>query len=415
MPTDSLPLSATLSADQQDALNTVDTGQNILLTGEGGTGKSRVLQQLKLRLGSKLSVTASTGIAALQVGGCTLDSFCGMTPKEESVDTLIRRVMRTASHAIENIEGCDVLAIDEVSMVSAEKLDRIDQLFKAVRNSSEPFGGTQMILIGDYLQLPPFSRNGPASYGFKAKAYRDAGFQTKRLTHIFRQEHRSFAEALSHIRLGRTDHPSYGLIESRIGAVPPKGLKPLRISCRNDAVDQINELELQKIQGESVTYYAEGSGSQNHLDNIRKYCLAPERLVLKIGAQVMLLTNEDPDIGLVNGAIGHVAHMGNESVTVRFLNGTVHELEAHTWQISDNLRTMALWSQLPLRLAYANTVHKTQGSTIDFMECDLAGAWECGQVYVALSRAKTLDGLFIKSLPKTNVRAHPEALRFYQS
>ena len=392
-------------------------GGNALVTGSAGTGKSTLLQAIRERFDKRLPVTASTGISAVNVGGMTIHSWAGLGLAEEAGDVLARAILDKGGKAMKRIKNAKRLAIDEISMIHGDLFDKLDVVFRIVRDKpDQPFGGVQLILFGDFLQLPPVNRGGAQKFAFQSEAWKSAGIKTFMLTKVFRQEDQAFVDALNSIRLGEMTQSVRALLSTRWKVTDDDpSLRPVVMYTHNADVDRENESKLRKLQGEERRFISRDKGEGAHLSAIQKNCLAPETLRLKIGAQVMLLWNIEPLGGLANGTMGVVVGFTDEKPRVKFANGREETLEKEQWTIKNGDEILASRSQFPLRLAWCITVHKSQGMTLDKISVFLDRVFEPGQSYVALSRVKTLGGLFIESTKIGAIRAHPDALSFYQN
>lgn len=413
-----------LSEEQAAVVEAVKSGRNVLVTGPAGTGKSLILGKLRELYRFRLPVAASTGIAAVQVSGVTLHSWAGLGLGDRPAKAIARTIIDNGGPAYRNIMEAQRLALDEVSMISASLMDKVDEIFKIIRKSEKPFGGIQMIMFGDFLQLPPVIKGTDEEkekdgFCFISRAWRAADIRVAVLTKIFRQSDEGFAEALRSIRLGVVSPVASAILNSRyrVEDTAPE-IKPVTIHTHNVDVDDINARELEKVDAPVKEYIASEDGKKGPLALLQKNCLAPFILQLKPGAQVMLLTNLDTAAGLANGSVGKVVafhKMMGGTVEVNFANGQTRFIERHTFEIEENGRSVAQRIQFPLRLAYAITTHKSQGMTLDKIEVYLGKVFEYGQAYVALSRVKTKEGLFIQSGSKKAIMAHPEALEFYEN
>lgn len=415
----------TLHPEQQAFADGLREGGNKMLTGPAGTGKSTLLDWLKQNHNRRISVTASTGIAALNVGGTTLHSWAGLGLGDDEPKKIAHRIAERKGAAWNNIMSAQTLAIDETSMVSAKLLTTLEEVCRRVRRNGKPFGGIQTLMIGDFLQLPPVVRGDDEQHGrfaFNSPVWHKAGVETTVLKTIHRQKDRQFAQMLNECRVGRLSQETIDALEARLCAVDPNPeIKPVRLHSTNASVDAINLAELDKLPGMERVYRATDINYSQYpepLESLKKNCIAPEVLALKPGAQVMLLKNLDPENGLVNGALGIVRDFGNTDSkypVVEFANGYVIECDPEKWEWKNENKILASRSQVPLRLAWAITIHKCQGMTLDKVEADLQNVFEYGQAYVALSRAKTLEGLFLTGLDTRKIEADPEALAFYES
>jgi len=413
-------------------LDQLESGrENLFVTGPAGTGKSTLLKLFVSTSSRKVVVTAPTGVAALQAGGQTIHSFFGFPPHLFGQGE-VKKVPRFKKL----YRKIDTLVIDEISMVRADLLDRIDLFLRLNRDSREPFGGVQVVFFGDLFQLPPVVRREEAEilkqWGYESPYFFSAhvlqhGFtwQMVELNEVFRQKDRSFLRLLDEIRTNQADEDTLAALNQRVG--PVRELRPfeLILAARNQKVDQINHGKLDGLPGPERTYVAEVSGQFN----ASSY---PTDAVLRLreGAQVMFLRN-DPEGDFVNGTIGLVETLDERSATIAIPKedgGTRSlKLEPTSWEIirygapekeDGELRREVLgtFRQLPLRLAWAVTIHKSQGQTFDQVVLDLhGGMFEHGQLYVALSRCRTLEGITLtQPIRPRDVRVDERIVDFYQ-
>lgn len=418
------------NAEQQAVIDAVDGGRNVLITGNAGSGKSFVVGKLKDKYGYEIAITSTTGVAALLIGGNTIHSWAGIGLGEGTPGQIAKKINDRGGRTLERIVNCERLVIDEVSMLSAELFTKLDHVFRMVRETETPFGNIQMIIVGDFLQLPAVHKFVPqpfdaqeemmeqeevGRYPFDSKSWAEAEIQTHELKTIVRQKDKVFAEVLNKVRLGIVDEQVRSVLVSRMGRFVDdgSGVKPVRVFSTNASVDAINLSELNKVDGPEKVFTAKYTGMPWAIENIKKNCLAVENIRLKVGAQVMLLRNVNIDAGLVNGSLGVVKNFAHGIPQVEFSNGVVHACEPEVWEIKDGDRSLASCEQVPLRLAYAATIHKLQGATLDKVELDLGNCFEYGQAYVALSRCRTLDGMFITQFVPSKIKACPRAKAFY--
>ena len=402
-------------------------GRNCFLTGMAGTGKSTLLKQFIGESWRHVDVTAPTGVAALNVGGMTIHRFCGMLlgpqPGQSNEDyfaLLERDPRRSILAGFNRVRRCEVLVIDEISMLPGRQLEFVEFLFRRLRGRDEPFGGCQVIATGDFLQLPPVrtSESTPYDWAFQAPAWKSAEFKTVMLETVRRQDEPQFVRALAQFRLGNVWGDTARLLQSRVRNFPPANLT--RLYTHNVQVDKWNTFQLSELPGTEVVLEAEQSGPDHQREFLTRNLLTPVTLRLKPGALVSFTVNKnEPDRReplFVNGQCGVVERTegtnGTDAVFVRVANGSVIPVERFTWRYDAQDEDSAAFSQFPLRLAWAMTIHKSQGLTLDAAYLDIRAAREPGQAYVAVSRVRTLAGLHFKDWFK-GLHVSSEAIRFY--
>ncbi|KAM4641380.1 ATP-dependent DNA helicase PIF1 [Discoglossus pictus] len=414
-PTLSMPSQIRLSTEQSLVLSTVLSGKNIFFTGSAGTGKSYLLKRIVGALPPKSTyATASTGVAACHIGGTTLHAFAGIGSGKGTLEQCIELAKRPGvrQHWI----SCRHLIIDEISMVEGEFFDKLEAVARAVRGRDEPFGGIQLIVCGDFLQLPPVTQaSSDTKFCFQAKSWRRCIHLTMELTEVRRQTDKVFIALLQAVRLGRcTEEVTRQLIQTNKHKIERDGILATRLCTHKDDVEITNERRLQQLPGESHTYDALDSDPML-VKTIDSQCPVNQKLVLKKGAQVMLAKNLDVSRGLVNGARGVVE--GFEGVKalpkVRFLCGVTEVMKPERWVIKGQGGIYLSRQQLPLKLAWAISIHKSQGMSLDCVEISLARVFESGQAYVALSRARSLEGLRVMDFDPKVVKANHYVLQFY--
>lgn len=406
-----------LTQSQYSCLVDITKKKNVLITGAAGTGKSFLLKFLKEKLGARLRVVATTGVAAINVGGSTFHSWAGIGLGEGTAEELAAVILENPK-ATSRIRKAAVLAVDEVSMLDADLFCRLDAAFRIVRGKQAPFGGIQMVFFGDFLQLPPVAgRKGEAHFAFQSPAWEASKIAVHQLTTVVRQRDAIFVEALSRVRMGVVDAFVRQILAARIGATDPNPkIEPVVLECRNVDVDSFNQSRLDALPGTEFSIPSLDSGESRFASSLDKSCLAPSDLRLKIGAQVMLLKNLDVEGGLVNGSIGLVQSIGESSVRVDFGDAGICEVQRGRWSFCDgDGNVLATREQMPLRLAYAITIHKSQGCTLSKVRVNLRSAFAYGQAYVALSRVRDLSGLYIEDIRWESIMASPAALAFYRS
>lgn len=404
-------------------------GRNCFLTGMAGTGKSTLLRQFIAQSLRKVDVTAPTGVAALNVGGMTIHRFCGMLlgpqPGQSNEDyfaVLERDPRRSILAGFNRVRRCEALVIDEISMLPGRQLEFVEFLFRRLRGRDEPFGGCQVIVTGDFLQLPPVRMNDGAAYdwAFLSPAWASAEFKTVLLETVRRQDEPAFVRALGEFRLGHVWGDTARLLQSRVRSFPPSTLT--RLFTHNVQVDRWNTFQLSEVPGEESVLEAEQSGPELQREFLTKNLLTPATLRLKPGAMVSFTINRAVSGSqkplFVNGQMGVVMECGTgnaECVTVkvRVASGDVIPVERFTWRYDARDPESGTFTQFPLRLAWAMTIHKSQGLTLDAAYLDIRAAREPGQAYVAVSRVRTLAGLHFKEWFK-GLHVSPEAIAFYR-
>lgn len=384
------------------ALEILLSGQSALLTGPAGTGKTFVLNQfIKLAKyeGEHVSVTATTGLAATHLGGTTIHAWAGIGISDTVGNGFVEHM---AKGRREIIEKTDVLIIDEISMLHDYRLDMVDEVCRLVRRKDEPFGGIQVIMSGDFFQLPPVNRNDSREGGFvvNSRVWQELDPVILYLTDQFRQsEGDDLLDVLTSLRANDLRRRHAELLLARTDVSPPEDAKLTELHTTNVDVDRINELQLAKLGGDELIYQQHSTGSANYVENLQRSVLAPSVLTLKQGALVMAVKN-DTARRYANGSIGTVVDFepATEYPVVEFLNGKTVTMQPDTWELRDGDKKRASISQVPLRLAWAITVHKSQGMTLDAARIDLRKAFVPGMGYVALSRVKNIDNLYLTGI-----------------
>ncbi len=398
---------------QKEALEILKTGRNVFLTGPAGSGKTYVLNQYIKYLkdiGASFGITASTGIAATHIGGITIHSWSGFGIKDDLKKEDILEIA-DKKHIKKNIKDSHVLIIDEVSMLHHFQLDFINEIIKEVKKSEEPFGGMQVVFCGDFFQLPPVGRNENKKtfFAFHSNIWKDLNLKICHLSEQHRQEDSDYIKILNEIRDNSVTKKTKELLYSRLGKSGE--FEPTKLYTHNIDVDSENEKELRKLGGQIFEYKMKERGNKNLITLLKKSCLAPENLKLKIGAKVMFVKNNFEE-GYVNGTLGIVEKCSYEDIRVRTINKKIIEVKRETWVIEEEGKIKAEINQYPLRLAWAITVHKSQGISLDHAEIDLSKSFEKGMGYVALSRVKKLDGLFLKGINEEALRIDECILEF---
>lgn len=463
-----------LSKEQRHVLKlVVDDGKSVFFTGSAGTGKSVLLREIIAVLRRKhqretdrVAITASTGLAACNIGGVTLHSFSGIGLGKESVDELIKKIKKNQK-ARHRWMRTKVLIIDEVSMVDGDLFDKLEEIARRLRNNGRPFGGIQLVITGDFFQLPPVPDYGGrgAKFAFDAKTWDSTIVHTIGLTYVFRQKDPVFAGMLNEMREGRLSQASIAAFKKLDRPLHfEDDLQATELFPTRNEVEYANTVRMKSLSGDIKIFDARDGGSitdQTARDKLLQNCLAPPRLELKKGSQVMLIKNIDEM--LVNGSLGKVIgfmdedkfntynaepevfEQANESddealkkrklkirtqsllsttsqawPLVRFAiaDGTTRDLlcQRELWKVElPNGEVQASRQQVPLILAWALSIHKAQGQTLERVKVDLGKVFEKGQAYVALSRATSMNGLQVMRFDPSKVLAHDKVRTFYAS
>ncbi len=397
---------------QKEALDILKTGRNVFLTGQAGSGKTYVLRQyinhLK-ELNASFGVTASTGIAATHMEGITIHSWSGMGIRDSLTKSDILEIA-DKSHVRKKIKDASVLIIDEVSMLHHYRIDIIDAIVREVKSKNEPFGGMQVVFCGDFFQLPPVSRSGEREsfFAYHSDSWKNLNPKVCYLSEQHRQNDLEYLEILNSIRGANLSEKTKKSLMDRLGI--KSEFSPTRLYTHNIDVDKENNLELGNISGKVFEYEMRSKGNRNLVESLKKGCLAPEILKLKVGAKVMFVKNNFEE-GYVNGTVGIVEKCDYEEIQVRTVSGKLIDAKRESWVLEEDGKIKAEIDQFPLRLAWAITIHKSQGMSLDSAEIDLGKAFEKGMGYVALSRIRTLNGLFLKGINDRALEVNDEVLR----
>ncbi|MEK7135972.1 MAG: helix-turn-helix domain-containing protein [Patescibacteria group bacterium] len=391
---------------QEEALELLKMGHNIFLTGPAGSGKTFVLNRYREWLDKKnipVALTASTGIAATHIGGITIHSWSGMGIKERINDYDLENLLEK-KYLHDRLKETIVLIIDEISMLSSAQLESVEKITKSFRSNDLPFGGLQVVFSGDFMQLPPISTNSRPHFAYESSSWKNGRIKPCYLSTQHRQTDDGLLRVLSALREEEIDEEVYEILMSRYRKPTETGVPPARLFTHNEDVDAINERELSLIVGLTKVYGMSGRGSKKLQESLARSILAPERLSLKVGARVMFVRNNF-DLGFVNGTMGVVDLFDRMGMpVVKLASGKKITVAPEVWRIDEDGKTKAEVSQLPLRLAWAITIHKSQGMSLDALEVDLSRAFVPGMGYVALSRVRSLKGLNILGLNNIALR-----------
>lgn len=385
---------------QATALAILKTGTNVFLTGEPGSGKTYLVNEYVRYLRAHeihVAITASTGIAATHINGVTIHSWSGigirkkLMPRDLDIITGTERIAK-------QVRRTQVLIIDEISMLDAATLDMVELVCRTIRHIDEPFGGLQVVVVGDFFQLPPVSKHGeePAQFAFTSAAWAETMFQVCYLTEQHRQSDTALSSVLAAIRGGVIEEEMIAHLQTRRIAHHDDQIHATKLYSHNANVDEVNATKLAQLPDETHVFEMEHHGAKSKVEQLMRGCLSPEKLELKIGASVMC-TRNNPEKGFSNGTLATIIDFDphDHYPIIKTRTGRRITVEPMEWAMEEGEKVRARISQIPLRLAWAITVHKSQGMSLDAAVMDLSQSFAFGQGYVALSRVRTLDGLFL--------------------
>lgn len=401
-------------------MNRIKQGLNILIIGPGGTGKSTLIKRVTSRMNlQEIAITSSTGVSAININGQTLHRFFGVGLANESFEKIITRVKRGVAR--KNIKQVKTLFIDEISMISAELFTILDGVAKYIRNSTDNFGGIQIVASGDFMQLSPVN----GSWIFTSKIWKEMKFKPFILSTPFRYEDSSFYETLMRVRLGdlteddikkiktrQEAYKEYRKVSHKTGVIPTK-----LFSTRND-VEEINKKELERLPGEYIYFTAQDTIIKKNVRIPNEICekhldlLAPKEIMVKIGAQIMITWNIDVENKISNGTRGVLKNNTENGILVTLRDNRDIEIPSIEYKY-ENDEVVLVRMQYPIIIAYALTIHKCQGSTLDFCMIDIGPKiFAPGQAYVALSRTRGWNNLLIRRFNASSIKADKHALRY---
>jgi len=413
------PKEIILNKEQSKALEAFKTKKNIFLTGVAGAGKSVTLKKIIEYCneeGLKFGVTATTGTAAFLIGGKTLHSYLGIGFAKESAEEIYEYLRENKMfYIIKKLKDLQVLIIDEVSMLDNILFEKISKYLSIVRKKSEPFGGLQLVLTGDFCQLEPVEND----YSFKSPEWKKLELETVYLKKMIRQgKDKEFQKILLELRYGDCSDETYekllSLKDTEFGEIKPTKLYP-----HNYDVDKINQKEYKALidsGAKKVTYEIKFDCLSKDKEKTKKWAKnieIPDSIELCVGAQVVVLANVDQDKGIVNGTRGIITNLTPKTVTIKRVNGSIYEIKYFQCVSSENSEMKV--SYIPIKLAYALTIHRSQGATLDAIEIDIGDKiFAAGQAYTALSRAKDLKSIKIKDVSKESFITRKSVIKFYK-
>lgn len=406
---------------QNETLTILKTGTNVFLTGEPGSGKTHVVNSYISWLRDHeipVAITASTGIAATHIGGSTIHSWSGIGIKRKLTAHDLSDI-RNKNQVVQRIKNSSVLIIDEISMLTSDTLAMVENVCRKIRDNKTSFGGLQVVLVGDFFQLPPIiglepNRQGSpiapdsqdSQFAFSSVVWQTLNLRVCYLSEQHRQEDVAFLELLSALRQATITTAHRALLQARLTKKTQSSVTQL--FSHNIDVDHVNNIELKKLSGTERIFTMTSRGPTKLVAQLQRGCLSPERLALKIGAKVMF-TKNDPAFKFVNGTLGTVVGFSKENSypIIDTLTRCGLVAEPMEWHLEDGSKILARIAQIPLRLAWAITVHKSQGMSLDAAHMDLSQVFEYGQGYVALSRVRTLAGLTLAGINEHALKVHP--------
>jgi len=404
--------------DQSRAFKSLSGGNNVFLTGGAGTGKSTVISEF-IKGSESVAVLASTGTAAILLQGRTLHSFFGLGIMEGGPEAVVARALKHRG-IVQRLRKTKTVLIDEISMIGSTELMCAEKIARKARESSAPWGGLRVIVIGDFAQLPPVVRavNGQQDperpWCFLAEAWREAVFDPIVMKEIVRSRDSDWNRVLGEIRWGEIEEESYRMLKDRVRPVPLE-FQGTRLFPRRMQVEALNQERLKTLPGSAREYPTIYAGRAQRLDELKRNAPIPETLFVKEGALVMFRQN-DPDYRFVNGTLGKVVRLKDDEIHVELFSGKTIELKAATFSLLDaDGEVLASATNFPLNLAWACTIHKAQGATLDRVHADLRGVWEHGQTYVALSRVRSIEDLTLEGISPRSFVLDPVVSGFYRS
>jgi len=398
---------------QETVLEMLKLGYNIFLTGPAGSGKTFLLNKYinYLKKGDiEVSITASTGIAATHLNGRTIHSWSGIGISEEMTEKQIKN-LKEKDILVSRIISAKVLIIDEVSMLNAKRLDLIDRVCQAFRQDFRPFGGMQVVLCGDFFQLPPVARGAEDKrFITESEVWKNSDIKICYLEEQYRQDDEKFLKVLNAIRNNSAGKETYEELQKRINKKIKSKIKPTKLHTHKVDVDSYNNFELEKIKGKESVHMMKSEGNDFLIKNLKDtYCLAPETLKLKVDAVVMFVKNNFAK-KYVNGTIGKVIAYDDTYPVIETFSGDIITAYPERWMIEEGGEVLASVDQVPLRLAWAITVHKSQGMSLDCAEIDLSKTFEYGMGYVALSRVRSLAGIKLIGINEMALKVNEKAI-----
>lgn len=405
-----------LTKDQQQALEVLKGDENVFLTGAAGTGKSYLLKYYREFFNKKIPVVCSTGVAAVLVGGRTFHSYFGLGIMSSDEEIIIATAMSNPA-LVGRIKRAKEIIIDEISMLSGEALNVASEICKRIRNNGEAFGGIRIICVGDFYQLPPVQedRKKGKDWAFKSKAWHECDFRSIELTQIMRTKEVSFLRFLYRVRQGYVGPDEKKFLQEHL-IEDKDSFEGTRIFSRKKMVSDFNESKLAELPGKEYVFDTDFDGTESHVFRLMRSLPIETSIRIKAQSLIMIRINDQSKEKLyVNGTLGHVVAISDSELMIKTLDRRFINLKKHTFTLKDgDGETVASALNFPISLAYAVTIHKSQGATIDHALVDLYNLWDSGQAYTALSRLASEKGLKILQWNARSVFVDEEVKRFYQ-
>jgi len=402
---------------QEKAFDILQREGNVFLTGAAGTGKSFLLRKYLEGTGMHdFPIVASTGAAAVLVGGRTFHSFFGIGIMEGGMHAVLARALRSKK-LIQRLNRAQSVIIDEVSMLSGATLAAAEMICRRVRGRNEPWGGLRIIAVGDFAQLPPIAQNGMAKdWAFMHETWAESNFQPALLSTVVRTQDEDFLRVLNFVRTGTVNQDVTDFLNSRMEEVP-HSFDATRLYAHRARAEQHNLERLELLPRSLHRFPTDYKGDARSVEAVKRSAPVPETLLLKEGALIMMRKNDlSSEMRWVNGSLGHIKHITPEELQIDLLNGEeiTIEQEKFTYLNGDGEEVAAAWN-FPVSLAWATTIHKAQGASLDRLVVDLSQLWEPGQAYVALSRVRSRAGLFVERWSPRSIMVEPLVTDFYNN
>jgi ATP-dependent DNA helicase PIF1 len=403
-----------LGVDQKRALAVLAGEGNVFLTGGAGTGKSYVVQKFVDRVDpEKFPVLASTGAAAILIGGRTFHSYFGLGLMEGGVEATVERVLKN-KRVLKRLTKAKGIIIDEISMISGQALEAAEKIACGAREDHRPWGGLKVIGVGDFAQLPPVPQQGRRDWAFQSETWNRSHFQCVEMRETQRARDVDFANILNTLREGTVDEAVRNLLDWRSHIDEDPDFSGSILFARRDDVDRLNRMRLAALPGEATAYPTTFTGDEKYQTMVRRNLPIPEILELKPGALVMFRQN-DPMGRWANGTLGRIVECDDGELLVKLLKGRTVSVMPSSFRMLDGAgNELATVKNFPINLAYAVTIHKAQGATLDRVQVRLQNLWEPGQAYVALSRVRSSDDLFIDGWDVRSIIADPMVRNFHE-